>query len=121
MILASGRIDVWCADLDEIDVSPSVIRCTLSVEERERAARFRFERDRQDYERCRYMVRLLLGSYLGIKPARVRFRYGKHGKPESEDYGRIRFNVSRSHGCAFFACCPDLEVGVDLEYVVSFR
>src|SRR2546425_1373833 len=117
MTLAAGKIDIWYADLTQIDVSPSLLQRTLSTEERDRAGRLRFERDRQNYERRRYVLRLLLADYLTIEPAKVRFRLGKYGKPECENFARIRFNLSHSHGRALYACRLDREVGVDLEFM----
>lgn len=115
MTLAAGNVDTWYTDLTTIDVRPDLLQRTLSMEERERAGRFRFDRDRQNYERRTYLLRLLLADYLGSEPAEVRFRLSRYGKPQCENFARIRFNLSHSHGRALYACRLDREVGVDLE------
>lgn len=110
--LAADAVHVWRADLDRLSSFPLV----LSAAERERAARFRFERDRARFAACRALLRRLLGSYADLDPAEVAFGYGAHGKPYLEQDAGIRFNVSHSHGVALLAFARR-EVGVDVERV----
>ena len=86
----------------------------LSEDERERAARFYFSRDRDRYIAGRGRLRELLGLYIGLPPDRVRFRYGPFGKPELAHAVSIFFNVSHSGHRALlgFSRSP---LGVDLE------
>jgi 4'-phosphopantetheinyl transferase len=88
----------------------------LSADERERAARFRFDRDRNRFIVCRGSLRELLAARLRIAPSSVRFVYGGHGKPAIED-PEIRFNVSHSHGMAMIAVTRGREVGCDIEWI----
>jgi 4'-phosphopantetheinyl transferase len=88
----------------------------LSADERERAARFRFDRDRNRFIVCRGSLRELLAARLRIAPSSVRFVYGSHGKPAIED-PEIRFNVSHSHGMAMIAVTQGREVGCDIEWI----
>lgn len=87
----------------------------LSPDERERAARFVFERDHRRYTVARGTLRRLLGERLGVDPAAIAFRYGPHGKPLVD--GPLHFNVSHSDELAFFAFSEVGPVGCDLERV----
>lgn len=96
------RIDVRAAD----DLAG-----LLSPDEAERAARFRFERDRRAFVTTRGALRELIGSYLGVAPESVTFAYGSNGKPEVEG---LSFNVSHAGDVALAAFGAG-RVGVDVE------
>jgi 4'-phosphopantetheinyl transferase len=91
----------------------------LSPEERDRAERFRFQRDRDRFILARSTLRAILGRYLDMAPAEVRFSYARHGKPMlAEGYGtRLRFNLAHSRDLALYALTHDREVGIDVEYM----
>jgi 4'-phosphopantetheinyl transferase len=103
---APEGVAVWQLELDS-----APLRDNLSPDERERALRFRFERDRHRYLACRGALRDLLGAELGLAPEAVELTYGPFGKPECHG---ARFNVSHSHGLALLAIGAD---GVDIERV----
>ncbi|HUS79682.1 MAG TPA: 4'-phosphopantetheinyl transferase superfamily protein [Armatimonadota bacterium] len=108
------------ARLDLPSRTLAALQETLSDEEAARAAAFRFEADRDRYVAARGLLRHVIGSYLRVLPARVRFRLRQHGKPAlSEAHGRpeLRFNLAHSHDRALIALALDREVGVDLERV----
>lgn len=103
---APAGVQVWELELDTLPF----VDC-LTDDERARAARFRFERDRQRYRVCRSALRQLVGEALGQAPAQVRFTYGPQGKPTCD---ALAFNVSHSAELALIALGAD---GVDLEKV----
>ena len=88
----------------------------LAPEERERAARFRFEQHRRQFVACRGTLREILAPYLGQHPARIAFIYNRHGKP-SVSNSDVRFNVSHSGGWGLQAVTRGGEVGIDLERI----
>ncbi len=102
---APEGIAVWQLELD----SAIPLDC-LSPDEEDRAARFRFARDRHRYRACRSALRLALGEALRIAPEAVVFTYGPYGKPECA----LIFNVSHSAGLALIALGAD---GVDIEKI----
>lgn len=110
-----GEVHVWAAYLEEMEFDAGLLSA-LSGDERDRAARFHFERDRRRYERRRCLLRLLLGRFLGMEAAAVRFRYGPQGKPKLGESGALQFNLSHSDGHALFAFART-EVGVDLQRI----
>lgn len=112
--LGQGIVDVWRGCLDQ---SPNVqgrLAALLSDDERERAARFHFERDRSRYVVGRGLLRILLDGYAGIDAAHLRFRYGRHRKPFLVGSGPF-FNVAHSGAVVLYAFSSTREVGVDVE------
>jgi 4'-phosphopantetheinyl transferase len=121
--LQIDEIRVWHAplDLDEAILEP--LLGTLSPDERERAARFRFTRDAVRFAAGRVALRTGLAECLGVDPHTLLFHYGPHGKPELAppfDRAGVRFNASRSEGVGLYAAARNRRVGVDIEYVRPF-
>lgn len=117
---APSAVHVWRFSLDNPPYPASTLATYLSEDERSRAARFVFERDRRRFESGRGVVRALLGAYLNREPATLRFDYGSAGKPElarDEHHRHLAFNVSHSQAWALIGV-TDLDIiGVDLEAV----
>ncbi len=103
------RVDVWRI---EVRHPAGDLARLLSPDEAERAARFRFERDRDSFVTARARLRTLAGSYLGIAPEDVVFAYGDQGKPELSG---LSFNVSHAGDVALAAFAPSGRIGVDVE------
>ena len=94
----------------------------LSLDDRTRADRFKFESDRRRFCVARASLRLILSRYLKTKPGRLQFETGEFGKPffaNEKLSGGLRFNLSHSHQLALIAITREREVGVDLEYMRS--
>ena len=87
----------------------------LDDQERERAARFAFERDRQRYVRAHVALRQLLGVRTGRAPDALRFEAGAFGKPRLRDEPGCSFSLSHSGDQALVALADGGEIGVDLE------
>lgn len=98
------------ADLDRAPADPRLV-CD---DERERAVRYRFDRDRRRFLAGRATLRLLLAEYLDCAPLELEFLYGPYGKP-SVRRSELSFNVSHSGRAALFAFAPGFEVGIDVE------
>lgn len=118
--LAPDVVHVWKASLDPS--ADELARCEnrLSVDERARAARFHFERDRRRYVAARGALRQRLSAYLARPADEIVFAYGERGKPSlaGNDTGsQLAFNVAHSHELALMAFTLDRELGVDLEFV----
>ena len=116
--LGDRQVHVWRAALDVAPPRVARLGGSLSEEERARAARFHFERDRVRFTVARGVLRGLLGGYLGVAPSTLVFDYGAHGKPRlatAMPARDLRFNVSHSAGVALYAITRGREVGVDVE------
>jgi 4'-phosphopantetheinyl transferase len=119
--LRADEVDVWRGALDDQSASTvESLRMLLSKDERERANRFFFDRDRRRFIVARGILRTLLGKYLSRHPAQLAFTYGPNGKPrlvQPAGEAPLYFNVAHSDDLALFAVTSVGEVGVDLEKV----
>lgn len=115
--LESNEIHIWAARLDAENISKS--ERIISVDERARADRFRFEAHRNQFIAARGILRNLLGEYLQAEARELRFQYGEFGKPAiaDEHLTGITFNISHSENLALFAVTREREIGVDIERI----
>src|SRR2546423_1532331 len=79
--LHEGEIHVWAAALDVTSPAQERLGAALAATERERAARFHFERERNRYTVGRGLLRAILGRYLRTEPGELQLEYGPQGKP----------------------------------------
>ena len=122
--IAGGMVEVILVRLGaELSAAGELAQC-LSYEERLRASRFYFERDRHRFIVVRARLRHLLASRLGMRPDAVELVYGPRGKPElsrSLADADLCFNVSHSEDVAVYAFSSAREIGVDVEVVRELR
>ena len=119
LALPADAVHVWRVTLDANATRLGRLEHHLSADERVRAARFRFDRDRSYFIAAKGLLREILSLYLNTLPNQLSFRYGAHGKPHlvREGYSDLRLNVSHSSGTALFAVTQGREVGVDIEHI----
>jgi 4'-phosphopantetheinyl transferase len=118
VIPMASEIDIWRIDLNRDPASVDSLFELLSADERARADRFVFAKDRLHFIVGRGSLRKILGGYLGIPPEDISFSVRHYGKPYlSSDCHGLRFNLSHSRGTAIIAISRDREVGVDIEFV----
>jgi 4'-phosphopantetheinyl transferase len=110
-----SAIDVYTFRMDEHIDDVTLFLAMLSRDERDRAQRFRTERDRRRYIVRRGLLRELLSPYLDRPPERIRFACSPEGKPRLTG-GNLRFNLSHSHGLVVYAVARGREVGCDIEW-----
>ena len=106
-------VDVWKMSFEAARFAED---SCLSLEEKERAGRFRFERDRRIFRAFHAGKRRILSRYLGAQE--MKFCVGAYGKPTlalPEMTPSIQFNLSHSKGLALLAVRWEGEVGVDVE------
>ena len=117
--LYGSEIHVWAASLRVSVEKLAGFESTLSMDEQERAGRFHFEPDRNDFVSGRGILRAILGSYLKIEPNQVHFEYGAFGKPilaNQTANSRLHFNLAHSDGVFLTAVSRLCPVGVDVEH-----
>lgn len=116
--LPAHTVHVWRADLDLEAARLRRLERNLSADERARASRFHFARDRDRFVGARGLLREILAPYLNASPGRLSFGYGAHGKPFLVgEHGTLRFNVSHSFDAMLLAIAHLRDVGVDVEGV----
>jgi 4'-phosphopantetheinyl transferase len=111
--LGGDELQVWRASLEPEPHSVAYLERLLAEDERKRAEKFHFERDRRRFVVGRGILRTLLGGYLGEDPRALRFRYGERGKPGVP--GGPFFNISHSGPLMLLAFSPSTPVGIDVE------
>ena len=106
--MTPGEIHVWRVPLDSIEMPPP------TPGEAARAARFRTPDLQRRYLRAHAALRTILGGYTD---ARLDFAISGNGKPFLPAAPHVKFNLSHSREMALVAVTPEVEVGVDVEWV----
>lgn len=117
--LREGIVYVWEGRLDVDSAIEGAARALLSNREKARADRFAYARHRRRYTVAQAHLRRALGELRGIHPARVRFRYGEHGKPFLT--GGPVFNQSHSSERVMIGVAAEGRLGIDLEKIRTVR
>ncbi len=122
---AAGQVDlgpdqahVWLISMESGSADQGDLSKLLSFDEKERAGRFHFEKDRKIFITSRGALRLLLAGYTGREPASLRFVYSGHGKPSLPGPGcpnNPAFSISHSGTKILLAFSPGHPIGVDIE------
>lgn len=118
--LAEGEVHIWLVRADDAGVCHACCENLLSAEERERAARFKFEKDRRLYTAAHAGLRSILAAYLNAAPGDLEFELGRRGKPRLAPRftkHRLEFNLSHSSEVALVAVTREQEIGVDVEQI----
>ncbi|HEY0462316.1 MAG TPA: 4'-phosphopantetheinyl transferase superfamily protein [Pyrinomonadaceae bacterium] len=118
--LPPDEVHVWRASLSQTQKNLQFCWEMLAEDERQRAERFHFERDRHHFIAARGILRQLLGQYLNVEPRRLYFKYTSYGKPflaNTNVGAELRFNVSHSGELALYAFSRPRELGVDIEKI----
>jgi 4'-phosphopantetheinyl transferase len=116
--LPDDEAHVWQVALDMPVERVESLHRLLANDERKRAQRFYFERDRRAFIIGRGLLRTILGRYLNTEPTRLEFQYNPHGKPAlARGDDAINFNVSHSGEVALLAFVRGRGIGVDVEYM----
>jgi 4'-phosphopantetheinyl transferase len=122
-MLNFDTVFVWLVRLD-LEVSEDRMlrwRGWLSEEELARADAFRAEANRHEYITAHAALRAVLGGFLGVSGAEVRFTArGAHAgeKPTlalANGLPNVRFNLSHTSGAALIGVTSGRELGVDIE------
>ena len=118
--LQPDEVHVWRSRLYGAAPMAAGLAGCLSDDELHRASRFRSTKDRNRFVARRVIQRIILGRYLKLEPAQLRFRHNEQGKPELDPAMAsepLCFNTSHSNGLAVFAISRNRTVGIDVEQV----
>ena len=118
MKCAPGEVHIWRIELDCAAKTVAALKTTLSLEEEQRAARFRSFELRERWAVARGALRCILAAYAGCEPGALVFREGPQGKPVlAPPAADIPFNLSHTGGLALIAIAGSGRVGIDAEIV----
>lgn len=90
----------------------------IDASEKERAARFKFAKHRNDFIYRRIALRMVLAKYVEALPQDISFMVNPFGKPYlalSDVLPTIHFNLSVTQSTVVIVVCPDEQIGVDIE------
>ena len=105
-----------CAlDTDE-DIALDAALLLLSDEEKQRANRFHFVRDRERYIRGRGYLRQIVAGRLGLAAESLELQKNAFDKPFVAG-DPVYFNLSHSAGTAVLALCDKQPIGIDIEFI----
>ena len=118
--LSEGDVHVWRASFHQLDALLESFEDVISVDERAKARRYRFDDHRKEYISARGFLRFLLGAYTHQDPKDLKFLYNPFGKPAlypSSERPQVTFNLSHTHGFVLYAFSINRELGIDLEKI----
>jgi 4'-phosphopantetheinyl transferase len=105
------EIQVWGIALDTLPTRDE----TLSQDERDRAARFHFERDQIRFINAHAALREILSRETNTPPRMLEFHMNEYGKPALANDAGVQFNLSHSQDKGLLAVARGIKLGVDIE------
>lgn len=112
----TADINVWEINLKDQANHKHQLEKFLSDEEQQHAARFRQDKDKDQFIVTRAYLKLLLADEHHVSPEKINIVAGINGKPYLKNYTGIQFNVSHTHERAVIALSK-LRIGIDLEFI----
>ena len=110
------RVDLWMFPLDVDPNEREKFWQLLSDVERDRARRFKFDRDSVRFITAHAVLRMILSAYAAQSAEALDFSKGPKGKPALINVGApIEFNLSHSGGHGLVAVTGGNACGVDIE------
>lgn len=122
-ILQDNEAHIWHIDIKKTDHELECYHNLLSINEKEQANRFYFDRDRIRHIITHGVLRLLISGYLGIKHNDIYYNYNKYRKPELPTVAnkKLCFNLSHSGTYIVYAFSWNRELGIDIEKIKTIK
>ena len=114
-----ATVDLWRVCLNQGQDEEDRLWDCLQKDERARASRFHFRRDRNRFVVSRGALRHILARYLVQPPEGIRLGYTSAGKPFLRDHPDLHFNLSHAADLALVGVSHDGPLGVDIEGIHS--
>lgn len=120
LVISSGDVHVWLADLEGVSLPDEVLARGLSEQELARAAGFRHDMHRSRYLASHAFLRRVLARYMRLVATGattvIEFEQTPSGKPVMAGPAAAGLHFSLSHAGTFAACAvAGREVGIDIE------
>lgn len=115
--LNRNEVHAWLVDSVSDHNKISNFLSSFNEDEKKRASRFVFEKDRYQYISAHGALRDVLSRYVGIDASQVQFRKSITGKPFlSKPHTNLEFNISHS-GDKILIGIAHSPLGVDIEMI----
>lgn len=117
--LHDDEVHIWLASYKTFHAQLPELHGLLTIDEAEKAARFRFEKDRERFIVTHSMLRKLLAGYTSISPTQLVFQHNAYGKPALSSHPQkelLHFNLSHSQDLIIYAFTCIRDIGIDIEY-----
>jgi 4'-phosphopantetheinyl transferase len=118
--LGNDEAHVWLVHAGAENLPLEQLHDSLAEDERQRAARFHFDKHRRLYIVAHAALRSILSAYLDIASNKIDFLSGTYGKPAlapTVGAAGLEFNLSHSGELALVAVSHTFAVGIDVEHV----
>ncbi len=115
--LNPGQLVVVMLDQNSCDQTDEGDLRLLTIIEKERADRFHFSKDRNQFLTARIYLKRLIGQLLKVEPGTLELAKTTFGKLYLPDYPSLNFNLTHSTGVVLYAFALNQEVGVDVEAI----
>ncbi|MHB8139310.1 MAG: 4'-phosphopantetheinyl transferase family protein [Smithellaceae bacterium] len=115
-----NQVHIWAVDLGQWNLHSREALQMLPESERKKTEKLRFEIHQTRYIKGHYLLRLLLGQYLGIDFYNQEFTVNEYGKPSLQkeiESNSVNFNFSNSENICVYAFTKDGELGIDIEKI----
>jgi len=123
--LTEQEVHIWNMDLNKInDSNKEKLIEILSQEESQRAAKFKFDIDRERFVCGSALLRLFIYKYTNTSPKLIFFEHNKYGKPEIskiQTENNLHFNMSHSQGMLCVGFIKNEPIGVDIEVIKPIK
>lgn len=109
--------DLWSIRVDDAFPFLEILKRVLVPAELETVQRFHQIKDQQKFIVRRSILRILLGKYLSLPPAAIKFSTAENRRPVLEpDDKSINYNVSHS-GERILIAFSNSDIGTDIEHI----
>ena len=114
-----SQVHVWQVNLKSRNELPKDLQDYLSPNELERAAKFKFSKDREHFLLRHYLLKLILCEYCDCQPHELKFRYNNYNKPfiNIPEFKELKFNMSSSDDLMMIGLCKQNDIGIDVEKI----
>lgn len=123
--LNEQEVHIWNLDLNNInDSNKKNLKEILSEDELARAAKFKFDIDRERFDCGSALLRIFIYMYTSNSPKLISFKYNKYGKPEiarEQNNNNLHFNMSNSQGMLCIGFIKNESIGVDIEVIKPIK
>ncbi|MCB9481212.1 MAG: 4'-phosphopantetheinyl transferase superfamily protein [Desulfobacteraceae bacterium] len=108
-------VHVWKINITHLKEDFIYFESLLSLDEKEKALRFKFHDDRKRFVVSRACLRILCGMYLSKSPELIEISHTGKGKPYISE-ADFSFNVSHSKNIVLIGFSSSEYLGIDVEY-----